>query len=495
MVGNRPAKTAFSRVFSIINMAGPANGPTYHIMARAGGVEYGLGNVTPIYYPSPIEYGQFEVADEIVGGAEPPTLGLVARYPFSESEFMQLARAGCPIDIQVHFGECSDPRLFDTGWKKVLVFEGAHLTSYSLGDLGALAGDENAVIDEEIEVAGRRFYEILPMTYIGCAPSLIAHPLKAIVVCDTPSCGNCGEVSSGCERVFAVAGPSTQVKPYVVFSADGLVTYDSSTITTATIGDIPYDIGCVGDRLVVTDPSAGGYHHVRINDLIDGIETWTLVTVGFNPTNGPRAMTSISERDTWFAGAGGYLYYSSGIADGVTIQDAATLTTENLNDIYAYDTECVFAVGDDNTFLFTTNGGLSWGILSGPEGDANLTCVFARSEREVWVGTSTGKLWYTLDGGAHWQQKAFPRSGTGVVNDIVFASNSVGFLAHTAGSRGYILRTINGGYSWYIAPEGSGSIPDNAAINSLAVCRREVNVLFAAGAASDGSDGILIKGG
>lgn len=493
-MGTKPAKTAFSRVFSIENMAGPANAPTYHTMARAGGLEQGLGDITPVYYPSPTEYGQFEVADEIVGGAEPPTLGLMARYPFDKSEFLQLVQRRCPIDIQVHFGECSDPRIFDTGWKKVLVLEHARFTSHSLGDLGALASDENAVIDEEMELAGRNVYEILPMNYVERAATLIAHQLVAVSVCDTPSCGDCGNVSSGCQRVFAVAAPAATVKPYVVFSADGFTSQDSSTITTATIGNQPYAAGCVGDYLVVTDPTAGGYHYASTADLLDNTETWALVTAGFSASNGPRAMTSVSERDTWFAGVGGYLYYSQNIKDGVIVQDAGTLTTQDLNDIYAYSTDYVFAVGNDNTFLFTTNGGSSWGILTGPEAGADLTCVFARNEREVWVGTSTGRLWYTLDAGAHWAEKSFPRSGTGAVKDIVFASNSVGFITHTADGRGHILRTINGGYSWYVAPEGSGSIPNNTTINALAVCPREVNVLYAAGVATSGTDGILIKG-
>jgi len=53
------------------------------------------------------------------------------------------------------------------------------------------------------------------------------------------------------------------------------------------------------------------------------------------------------------------------------------------------------------------------------------------------------------------------------------------------------LRTIDGGYSWYVMPEGAGTIPTNAGVTALAVCE-DPNVLFATGAASAG-DGILLK--
>jgi len=47
--------------------------------------------------------------------------------------------------------------------------------------------------------------------------------------------------------------------------------------------------------------------------------------------------------------------------------------------------------------------------------------------------------------------KGFPGSGSGVVYDICFASDAVGYLAHaTTTPAGRILRTYDGGYSWNI---------------------------------------------
>jgi hypothetical protein len=58
---------------------------------------------------------------------------------------------------------------------------------------------------------------------------------------------------------------------------------------------------------------------------------------------------------------------------------------------------------------------------------------------------------------------------------------------------GRILRTINGGFSWYVAPEGTGTIPTNQKLNAVAVCP-DPNKVFAGGATSVAGDGILISG-
>ena len=89
------------------------------------------------------------------------------------------------------------------------------------------------------------------------------------------------------------------------------------------------------------------------------------------------------------------------------------------------------------------------------------------------------------------QTKGFAGAGSGQVQDIVFATPSVGFMAHSTGTAGRVLRTIDGGFSWYVLPEGAGSIPANESVNRLAVCD-DPNILYAAGVGS-GADGILLK--
>jgi photosystem II stability/assembly factor-like uncharacterized protein len=119
-----------------------------------------------------------------------------------------------------------------------------------------------------------------------------------------------------------------------------------------------------------------------------------------------------------------------------------------------------------------------------------------RSKDEWWVGTAGGELWYTKDRGQHWTEKNFNGSGSGTVDAIAWATDSVGFMAHTtAGAVGRILRTISGGNSWYVSPESASDVlPTNAGILALGLCVQEANVLYAGGKATGAVDGIIIKG-
>jgi len=61
-------------------------------------------------------------------------------------------------------------------------------------------------------------------------------------------------------------------------------------------------------------------------------------------------------------------------------------------------------------------------------------------------------------------------------------------------TRGRILRTINGGYSWYIAPEKSQTLPAQDVINALAVCEDDPNFVVAGGLADSAADGFIMIG-
>jgi photosystem II stability/assembly factor-like uncharacterized protein len=68
-------------------------------------------------------------------------------------------------------------------------------------------------------------------------------------------------------------------------------------------------------------------------------------------------------------------------------------------------------------------------------------------------------------------------------------------MAHdTATPAGRVLRTVDGGQSWYVLPEGAGTIPANDTINAIAACGEDVNVVYTGGLADNATDGILVKG-
>ena len=124
-----------------------------------------------------------------------------------------------------------------------------------------------------------------------------------------------------------------------------------------------------------------------------------------------------------------------------------------------------------------------------------MRTVWMRSQDEWFVGDNGGQLWYTRDAGTTWTEKTFPGSGAGVVRHIAFSNPTVGYLAHdTAANAGRILRTIDGGNSWYVAPESNLTIPENDAINKVAPCTDNPNVVYGGGLGGGGADGIIVKG-
>ncbi len=104
-------------------------------------------------------------------------------------------------------------------------------------------------------------------------------------------------------------------------------------------------------------------------------------------------------------------------------------------------------------------------------------------------------LYYTTDKGETWTTKAFPGSGSGVIRDIVAASDSVLYMAHdTTVPKGRLLRSSNGGYDWVVMPEGSGVLAANDQINAIAACTTNADLLVGVGLGDDAADGFIVLG-
>jgi photosystem II stability/assembly factor-like uncharacterized protein len=318
-----------------------------------------------------------------------------------------------------------------------------------------------------------------------------------IIVCDSKNCGFCGLPSDGCSVVFAVAassGASPGVPAEVLFTQDGGSNWGDTSVTGLAANESPSVVGCVGTYLVVISNDSGSLFYAPITDILNGDETWTEVTTGFVVGGEPNAMFSLGPSYSWIVGDGGYVYFSSDPTGGVSVQTAGGVTTQNLNAIHGTDILNAVAVGNSNAVLYTRDGGVTWQAVTGPASGVNLNTVFMRTTTEWWVGAANGNLYYTRDSGATWATKSFAGSGAGSVGSVVFVTPSVGYLSHaTAAPAGRIFRTIDGGYSWYLLPEATGSVPANDAINKIAVCE-DANIIYAGGLGDNATDGIIVKG-
>ncbi len=491
-------RTPFSRVFTLEDRAGPATTPVYQSVARSMSPSQSFGDVTPVRRPDPNQYGRFLIEDTIRGELGLPTLTIQGRYQFTISEFLRLARKGCSLDVQIHMGKCQNPADFNTGWDKILVFEGALITDWNPDELGALEQSEDAVVNEEIPMTGLDMYELKTLLFSELAATEVVGQVMAVAICDSVQCGACGIASDGCDKVFAVT--ETQVgspglPAELVFSANGGTTVSETTIDTLGITEDPSDLLCVGVNIIVVSNDSCSIHYAPTADVLTFTEAWTEVATGFVCAAGaPNAAISVGPRDTWFVGDGGHIYFASDPTAGVTVQNAGVATSENLLDVDALDDQNVVTVGVNNAVVYSRDGGDSWTSVTGPNVGVTLNTVAMRSELEWFIGDIGGQLWYTRDRGATWTEKIFPGSGAGVIRDIQFPTPTVGYLAHSdAVPAGRLLRTIDGGNSWYILPEGTGAIQANDFINSIAACAEDPNTVYAGGLGDDASDGFLVK--
>lgn len=496
------AKRGNSRVFSIKYGAGPGRTPVYHGWAMAGALSVSLGDVTRIEAPSPLQYGKYDVVDETRGAQENATLPITLIYPRDKSEVLALARARCSLDIQVHIGACQSPTDFDFGWTdgKVIVFENAHITTYNTTELGALESGDDSKVDEEIEISALEFYEVLPQVFTSRAADEVEQEIIAISVCDTPSCGDCDDPSDGCQKVFALsapAGSSPGKLPEVVFTNDGFVSdFRQVAVNTLAIGEDPDDAACVGDYYVIVSNAGAGVEYATITDMFNAVANpFTENTGGIVASKEPNAISSVSPRHTWIVGDGGYVYFADDPIKTLVVQDAGVATTQNLNDVYAFNTQVVVAVGESNAVIYTLNGS-TWQAVTGPDtvGTPGLDAVALRSEDEWWVGTDDGKVYYTTDKGQNWTEHT-GITGYSAITDIDWATSVVGSVVGTiASGAGVVWRTISGGNTWYISPEGPETLTTNLGLNALAFCQDDANTIFLGGEGAVAGDGIIIKG-
>lgn len=499
MVRRNLQHSSQSRVWTIQDRASPAHSPTYQALGRANAVAWGQGSITPIRVPDPEQYGNFITIDKIRGQKGLPGLSIEFRMTRDLSAVLALARKGCPVDIQVHVGACKDPSDFDLGWEKIHVLEDADLTNYATGPLGAFDADGEAVVNETIDVMGSDYYELKPLTFAESANSQIIQSVIAVAICDSRTCGACGLPSDGCQRIFAIqtpVGASPGLTAELVFTIDGGTTWTETNVSSLPANMAPSALMCVGPYLVVISHDDDSLNYALISEILAGTATWTRITTGIVASGSPNAGLSLGRTQTWIVGDGGYIYFSTDITAGVSTQQAGDLTTEDLGCIDAFDDDNLIVGGTNNAILITSNGGVSWALLTGPAAKAavEITAIKLLSDSEIILFYADGTAYYSQDTGVNWTQKALPGSLT-AIDGVSFATRTVGYLIGRAGAVAKALRTVNGGYSWYVLPESSGlSMPTAVQFNSVVACGDNPNLAWIGGLRANNGDGILIKG-
>jgi hypothetical protein len=105
-----PAQTGQSRVFILEGRARADHKPTYMTTVKAGSPSQSFGDTEKIEVPHPTQYNKFLEVAKIRGAEENVSITLTGRYARDvKSEMLRIAKALCPLDIQINFGSCKDP--------------------------------------------------------------------------------------------------------------------------------------------------------------------------------------------------------------------------------------------------------------------------------------------------------------------------------------------------------------------------------------------------
>ena len=497
-----PATTGLSRVFVIEGRAGPENAPVYYSCYRAQALSQSFGDITDIECPDPTRPGKYVKVGQFQSGEGRAEVTLEGRYALDlRSTLLRLARSKCAVDAQVHFGDCEDLSNHNA-FKKVLFLEASLLAAYNTEDLGSLSDDDTAAVNESVDLSADQVYDIIAATWASKAGDLVTNEVVDVAICDEVDCGgDCGDPSSGCNRIFAItlnAGGSPGTPPDVVYSIDGGINWYAHDIESAT--DSPTAVDCLKGFLVITSNIDAGIHYADLDEF-DAFGTdpdFTLVTTGFVVGGEPNDIVALPTK-AFIVGDAGYIYEMDTPSEGVTVLDAGTLTISNLLAVDALSERFAVAVGADGVILYTEDGE-SWQLLTTPPVGVgvDIYSVAVKTKREWWIGTDAGDLYYTLDGGAHWTEKAFPGSGANVdiVTDIKIQTDSIMYVSfyNVAPVAGRVIASFNGGYDFVAMPLGTATFPANDQINALAVCKADPELVVAGGLADNGTDGIIVLG-
>ena len=458
-----------------------------------------LGDLTAVYCPNPVSKGKFIIAGYVQG--EPGMGSTTLTRPLS-TVANWLLENDCGFEAFVTYA-CRGTRALSLNYDIGVVLFGAMPTTSVLAAAVAQQPAEDGRINTtaEINYIDRRLVyklilqqQALPANYT--AGHAIAFLPKA---CES----RCGPARGLCEEGF-IAMEALGVGAY---QAEVKFTLDGGANWEITDGDpFFYGIGDVSDilvietadghRVIVSQGSTQPGEFAEISYSEDYGATWDSVWVGAVLGQTIQALFYYGGK-LWATASGGYIYSSADIGDTWTAQEEGVETIEALNDIVMYSLQLGYAVGNNNAFLYTTNGE-EWNARVGPAPLHDLLSVAVNDKGHVFVGTSDGVLYRSEDGGQNWLDQdndagPWRDFGAGAVTWVAFDETRRYFGAliwNDAGTDvGTLYRSIDGGATWQ-APAGQAGDWNNG-LNGGFIC--DQNNIFVVGEVDDDGNTFVAK--
>ena len=466
------------------------------------------GGITAINVPDPNRFGRFKQIGRTRSAADMPSGSLEVMAKKGTLPF-QLGDLNCPFNVYEVAGQCKTPSDWTAGWTDyVQVYSFAEATDVDMGDRTSFDGDEGEI--ETLSLTIDKIYAVAPVAFGPVASTEVIHKVMDATYGTAVQCGNCGPANDGTKRIYAVmsgaGGVSSPGLPAsIVYSLDSGSTFSSQAIDGIGAAEIPAQIEVVGIYLVILVPSStstkSAIFYAELNSDTGAPGAFTKVQTGFVASKYANDMYVANAREIYFAADGGYVYKSSDITAGVDrTLSAGDATAQNLERIHGSESVLV-AVGANGAIIKSTTRGETWATTGAtPLSSSTGTAVQVMGANDFHVGSSTGYMYYTLNGGATWNTTSIAGSGSGEITDIIFATDEVGYASRTLSSVAYLYSTWNGGANWVSsgAPRLLGW-PSFVSTQRIAIpvdsdATVGANNVLISGTATGGIDGLLLVG-
>ena len=136
----------------------------------------------------------------------------------------------------------------------------------------------------------------------------------------------------------------------------------------------------------------------------------------------------------------------------------ASPTSLSLFSVKTVDANVAWAAGGNGgatepVVLRTTDGGLSWNDVTGNLTALDAYCVTAIDATHAWIGTGSGAIYATLNGGASWFAEPYPGTQSPFIDGVWFFDANNGYAmgdpaGQASGDKFIVLKTTNGGQTW-----------------------------------------------
>jgi len=451
------------------------------------------GDVTLIRCPDAAKTGAFKVVGSYQGTPGVPTFTVTTLLTGAADI---LEDWPCLGNIIVNKQYCGR-RDLAANWVRRFVMYHARMTGESGDLLAARNQDDSKETVQTFPFSAEEILKLFQVTggEIGI-PAAVAM-LNAIATCNSAQCaGVCGDAMEACEVLWTTGNHITGSaldKADVFWSADGGATWTPAAAQPFAIAEdiaalVCFPVDNTTTRVMVLRGTTDAGNGPEIAYTDDDGATWTVVEILSTHALYGLSAYSLFALDYFHIWAvtddGGIAFSADG---GVTwTAQGVGATAVHLWAIAFANASVGYIFGATGVGLKTTDGGLTWALMTLPAAYAAVTldAVEVLSESILWVAAATtGTLLYSSNGGATWVVKSPPGAVTLTV--IEFAHPMVGwaFGTNAGGAAGW--RTTDGGATW-----DSLALPTTmTTVKHFAPCTLNSGILVGGSA----GDGVVVK--